>query len=521
MKKQSIKMSFKSGVCCVRTFVMLLGFLVLPLEALAQVVEGRDFSVDGFAAIEGNAGTNHYLQGATTGGAAGKVVYAKTFQQLQAYMQAVDPYVILVDHDMDTGIKCYIDDSSTGALCGVQDGSVGVETTYGERIMVASNKTLIGVVNPTTGKAPLFSRITFVMQCASNVIIRNCRFTMKGVPVLKSGENKIVAYRNGSQIQVGDPDCISMQADKNSASKDWGGHVWIDHCEFFNGDAANKDRYDGLIDCKNNVQWITISYNHFHDHDKSCLFGKGDSDVFDGCRTITMHHNFFEHINGSRLPLQRGGHLHYANNYMLGAQDGWDLRSKSVGYAEACYFESSKAPILPDGGGSLNINKTEGYDLYYTGCLRLISGYTNADNGKIDATYDVVSTDWVPTATAADYKLNNLDKTLDVPGVIEKYTGSGKIEIFKAYTDAVPEENIDEYAKAVKNQTTGNYVWGPDGNKITNVSTDIQSVEDITEFKEAYFSLDGKEIKAPMKGINLLKKTDSKGKISVEKILIR
>lgn len=521
MKKQSIKMSFKSGVCCVRTFVMLLGFLVLPLEALAQVVDGRDFSVDGFAAIEGNAGTNHYLQGATTGGAAGKVVYAKTFQQLQAYMQAVDPYVILVDHDMDTGIKCYIDDSSTGAPCAVQDGSVGVATTYGERIMVASNKTLIGVVNPTTGKAPLFSRITFVMQCASNVIIRNCRFTMKGVPVLKSGEKKIVAYRSGSQILLSDPDCISMQADKNSASKDWGGHVWIDHCEFFNGDAANKDRYDGLIDCKNNVQWITISYNHFHDHDKSCLFGRGDTDIYDGCRTITMHHNFFEHINGSRLPLQRGGHLHYANNYMLGAQDGWDLRSKSVGYAEACYFEGSKAPIMPDGGGSLNINKTEGYDLYYTGCLRLISGYTNADNGKIDATYDVVSTDWVPTATAAEYKLNNLDKTLDVPGVIGKYTGSGKIEIFKAYTDAVPEENIEEYANAVKNQTTGNYVWGPDGNKITNVSADIQSVEDMTEFKEAYFSLDGKEIKAPMKGINLLKKTDSKGKISVEKILIR
>ena len=169
----------------------------------------------------------------------------------------------------------------------------------------------------------------------------------------------------------------------------------------------------------------------------------------------------------------------------------------------------------------MNINKTEGYDLYYTGCLRLISGYTNADNGKIDATYDVVATDWVPTATAAEYKLNNLDKTLDVPGVIEKYTGSGKIEIFKAYTDAVPEENIDEYANAVKNETTGNYVWAPDGNKITNVSTDIQSVEDMTEFKAAYFSLDGKEIKAPMKGINLLKKTDSKGKISVEKILVR
>lgn len=28
--------------------------------------------------------------------------------------------------------------------------------------------------------------------------------------------------------------------------------------------------------------------------------------------------------NGSRLPLQRVGHLHYYNNYQLGCADGWD-----------------------------------------------------------------------------------------------------------------------------------------------------------------------------------------------------
>lgn len=116
--------------------------------------------------------------------------------------------------------------------------------------MVAPNKTLIGVVDPATGKAPLFSHITFVMQSVDNIIIRNCRFTMKGVPVLRTGENKIVAWRNGAQVEVGDPDCIGIQADKVSAKTNWGGHIWVDHCEFFNGGAANKDRYDGLLDCK-------------------------------------------------------------------------------------------------------------------------------------------------------------------------------------------------------------------------------------------------------------------------------
>lgn len=289
--------------------------LLSVFQTKAQTVDGRNFGIDGFAACEGESGTNWYRQGGTTGGEGGKVVYAKTFPQLQAYLQAKDPYIVIVDKDMTTGVKCYVDALSTGKLCDKQDGSEGVETTYGERVMIASNKTLIGVADPQTGEAPLFSRITFVMQTVDNIIIRNCRFTMNGAPILKTGENKIVAYRDGAQVEVGDPDCISIQADKTSAKSDWGGHIWIDHCEFFNGNASNKDRYDGLLDCKNNVQWLTFSYNYFHNHDKACLFGKGNSDVFGSERTISMHHNFFENIEGSRLPLQRGSYLHYMNNY--------------------------------------------------------------------------------------------------------------------------------------------------------------------------------------------------------------
>ena len=199
---------------------------------------------------------------------------------------------------------------------------------------------------------------------------------MNSAPVMKGDkELKIVAWRDGAQVQVGDPDCIGIQADKNNAKTYWGAHIWIDHCEFFNGNAANKDRYDGLLDCKNNVQWMTFSYNFFHNHDKACLFGKSASDVYENCRTISFHHNYFKDIPGSRLPLQRGGYLHYMNNYHNACESGWELDPKAIGYVDACYFLNSKAPILPNTGNEqkLTINKAEGYGIIYDNCKPITS----------------------------------------------------------------------------------------------------------------------------------------------------
>lgn len=43
------------------------------LSANAQKADGRNFGIDGFAAVSGTPGTPHYLEGGTTGGAGGKV----------------------------------------------------------------------------------------------------------------------------------------------------------------------------------------------------------------------------------------------------------------------------------------------------------------------------------------------------------------------------------------------------------------------------------------------------------------
>lgn len=50
--------------------------------------------MDGFAAYEGVPASNWYRAGGTTGGAGGKVVKADNFSQLQAYLQATDPYIL-------------------------------------------------------------------------------------------------------------------------------------------------------------------------------------------------------------------------------------------------------------------------------------------------------------------------------------------------------------------------------------------------------------------------------------------
>jgi hypothetical protein len=42
---------------------------------------------------------------------------------------------------------------------------------------------------------------------------------MSDVPISKTDENKVVAYRNGAEVILNDPDCISIQAD--SAASNW------------------------------------------------------------------------------------------------------------------------------------------------------------------------------------------------------------------------------------------------------------------------------------------------------------
>jgi pectate lyase len=146
------------------------------------------------------------------------------------------------------------------------------------RLLVGNNKSLIG-----HGKGGEITGSGITIKDKTNVIIRNMgiRFIL-------------------------DNDGITTQ---NST------RVWIDHNEFESDLDHGPDYYDGQCDIVRASDWITVSWNYFHDHWKSSLIGNSDAlrDVDQGHLHITYHHNHWRH-SGTRGPAGRFGHQHIYNN---------------------------------------------------------------------------------------------------------------------------------------------------------------------------------------------------------------
>lgn len=206
---------------------------------------------------------------------------------------------------------------------------------------------------------------------------------------------------------------------------------------------------------------------------------------------------------------------------MRGCEDGWDVRKGAVAFVQACYFEGTKSPIRSDRGGSLNIYKTEGYDCIYKSCKNLMEGYTNIDGTKISKSYPVTSSTWVPTQTASSYTQHYLDKTVDVPTICEKYSGAGKVEIWKAYASSLPTVDMSEFDHAIKNYCTAK-TYDADGKELSSATTGISLAEKASEAGASrieYYDLAGSRLSTPQKGINIVKKVNHDGYVSVKKVL--
>lgn len=385
--------------------------LLATTAAIVMQANTPNFDMVGFATLEGG----------TTGGEGGETVYPTNFEELKRYAEdETTPYIIVIDREINTGITAYVD--TTSGHISTEGAVNAIASTYGEIIKLGSNKTLIG-----EDDKGFLNRIGINIQCKENIIIRNLRISLQDVPVDKSGENKIVAFRNGAEVLVGDPDCISMQADDEDlpANQRITQHIWIDHCELYNfpKETEHKDRYDGLIDAKNDTRYVTISWCYFHDHSKACLSGKGDSDNFD--RTCTWHHNYFENIKGSRLPLLRFGRHHYFNNYMKGCEDGLNVRIQSNAYVENCYFEDTKRPVFgklsEDGRATL-------VDNIFKNCSKLPPECTNIDGAKqetLKESEQFEPTDFNPSDYYSyDAVLHSAD---EIPNIVPLYAGVGKL----------------------------------------------------------------------------------------------
>ncbi|KAI1131873.1 polysaccharide lyase family 1 protein [Nemania abortiva] len=128
-------------------------------------------------------------------------------------------------------------------------------------------------------------------------------------------------------------------------------NVWVDHNDFSTeGITGDKDYYDGLLDITHGSDFITVSWNKFHDHWKGSLVGHSDSNAGEdsGKLHVTYHHNYWNNIN-SRLPSFRFGTGHvYSSCFENNPTSGINSRMGAQMLIEENYFSSTKLAIVTD-----------------------------------------------------------------------------------------------------------------------------------------------------------------------------
>jgi pectate lyase len=230
---------------------------------------------------------------------------------------------------------------------------------------VNSNKSILGI-----GSGSGISGGGLNLSSVSNVIIRN------------------LVFRNA------DDDSINVQESAHN--------IWIDHNDLSNG-------FDGLVDIKRGSDFVTVSWNHFHNHDKTALLGhddgNGGQDI--GHLRVTYHHNWFDGTTQRHPRVRFGNPVHVYNNYYNG-NSGYGVASTcNAGVlVERNYFENVPHPTVTQTGDSPSGN------------LRVINNYlVNSGTEQVRSGASVAA---IPYAYTPD--ANNKVKSIVTAGA-----GTGKI----------------------------------------------------------------------------------------------
>ncbi len=176
-------------------------------------------------------------------------------------------------------------------------------------IRLKSNTTLIGGTSNSG-----ISNGHIVISNASQIIIRNLKI-MNPCDV-------------GPVFDPNDGSTGNWNAAYDGIAITGSDHIWIDHNSFTDAPKTDdqfptenghlKQCHDGALDITNASDFVTVSYNHFAQHNKNNLIGSSDSATADeGKLRITMSNNVFADI-ASRAPRVRFGMVHLFNNYYAG-----------------------------------------------------------------------------------------------------------------------------------------------------------------------------------------------------------
>ena len=267
---------------------------VAAVQAPSSPAPAAPATADGFASVAG------YGHGTTTGGAGGPTVTVSTPAAFLAAIVQPGPLIIQV--------------SGAITLPGSRDGMHDV----------TSDKTIVGL--GSTGALvggglniglPVDDDLTTPpADAVHNVIIRNLRLT-------------------GAT-----DDLINVQMFSH--------HVWIDHNDFSDGD-------DGALDIKRGSDLVTVSWNRFHDHDKTLLLGHDDDNGAQdaGRLRTTYHHNYFDGSDQRNPRVRFAPVVHVYNNYYRDNSYGVASTNNAGLFVEGNYFFSVNNPGRVDFSGPL------------------------------------------------------------------------------------------------------------------------------------------------------------------------
>ncbi|QWQ29139.1 pectate lyase [Bacillus sp. JNUCC-22] len=264
---------------------------------------------------------------------------------------------------------------------------------------IPSNTTIIGSGSNAKVTGGNFN----IKNGVDNVIIRNIEFQD--------------AYDYFPQWDPTDGSSGNWNSEYDNITINGATHIWIDHCTF--NDGSNPDsgfpyyygrkyqHHDGQTDIANGANYITLSYNKYHDHDKGSVIGNSDSKTSDeGKLKVTIHHNYYQNIV-QRAPRVRYGQVHIYNNFYAGSKSAaypfsyaWGAGHASKIYAQNNVFEvpglaADKVISVFSGGKALHEDGTllNGAAINASAANRLSQsvGWTPSLHGSIGSSSNVKS----------------------------------------------------------------------------------------------------------------------------------
>lgn len=311
------------------------------------------------------------------------------------------------------------------------------------RINVGSNTSLIGVGS----SAKIVGGNLALATGANNIVIRNITFedSFDYWPAWDPTDSfpSVSATPAANGCSTAAPTkCVGGRWNSNYdlISVTGATHVWIDHVTLSDGTNIDKkyppvptwdfggnpqlpeqkiQHHDGLIDVNLGSHYVTLSYNHFKDHDKTGLIGGTDSASLTESPLaygVTIHHNYYQN-NKQRQPRARFGRVHVYNNYFSGQLSnadgsgpdyGW-MVAWTAGTASKLYIENNVIELAASPSGD-----TQPAATHLAGASSSVSNYTKCTS--------VASKPWANTdCVTTFYDNGNLFNGV----VTDVYTGAG------------------------------------------------------------------------------------------------